>query len=221
MNEGTYQKLRLVYQRPEIRVSTEIILSVFASLFLITTAIRPTLVTVAELKKKIEDQTLVETKLDTKIKRLIQARRQLDENEDSLPLFERAVPENYAYANLAKKIEILASEENVDIESLVFSSAIVSSDDGGKDFDERDKKNRENREWVNGKNKVKEFVVRFSVVADEPAIMSFLRKVEGLDRVLMVSAVDIAKVKERELPKKKLRASGEINGYYLIITNQE
>ena len=84
---GRYQKLSLAYQKPEIRVPMEIILSVFASLFLITTAIRPTLVTVAELKKKIEDQSLVEKKLGTKIRSLIQARKQLDEYEVNLPLF--------------------------------------------------------------------------------------------------------------------------------------
>ena len=89
MNNGTFQRIKQVYKKPEIRVPTEIILSVFASLFLIMTAIRPTLITVAELRKKIEDQTLIETKLKTKIKKLISAREQLDEFELNLPLFDK------------------------------------------------------------------------------------------------------------------------------------
>jgi hypothetical protein len=213
---GRYQKLSLAYQKPEIRVPMEIILSVFASLFLITTAIRPTLVTVAELKKKIEDQSLVEKKLGTKIRSLIQARKQLDEYEVNLPLFEKAVPENYTYADLAKKIEIVAAQKKVSIESLIFSSVIVSADEG----ENLKKKNKEKeREWVNGDNVMKEFTVHFSVTASEAALTSFLKEIETLDRVLVISLVDITKVEEREVIEGKLRASGEMNGYYLVATN--
>ena len=213
---GRYQKLSLAYQKPEIRVPMEIILSVFASLFLITTAIRPTLVTVAELKKKIEDQSLVEKKLGTKIRSLIQARKQLDEYEVNLPLFEKAVPENYTYADLAKKIEIVAAQKKVSIESLIFSSVLVSADEG----ENLKKKNKEKeREWVNGDNVMKEFTVHFSVTASEAALTSFLKEIETLDRVLVISLVDITKVEEREVIEGKLRASGEMNGYYLVATN--
>ena len=188
---GRYQKLSLAYQKPEIRVPMEIILSVFASLFLITSVIRPTLVTVAELKKKIEDQSLVEKKLGTKIRSLIQARKQLDEYEVNLPLFEKAVPENYTYADLAKKIEIVAAQKKVSIESLIFSSVIVSADEG----ENLKKKNKEKeREWVNGDNVMKEFTVHFSVTASEAALTSFLKEIETLDRVLVISLVDITKV---------------------------
>jgi len=214
MNLGkNYRRVSLVYQKPEIRVSVEIILSVFATLFLVMTAIRPTLVTVAELKKKIEDQTLVERKLDTKIKRLIQARKQLELHEEDLPLFERAVPENYTYADLAKKIEILASEKNVKIESLVYSSVVVSAEDG-KNLGP--KKKDEIREWKDGENTVKEFTINFSVVGEEVSLVSFLNNLETLDRTMLVSTVDITKVKDRDVVGDKLRAGGEINGYYLI-----
>jgi len=220
MNDGVYQKLKLVYQKPEIRVPTEIILSVFASLFLVVAAIRPTLVMVTELRKKIEDQTLVETKLDTKIRSLIQARKQLDENEGSLPLFERAVPESFTYADLAKKIEIVAIEEEVKIESLVFSSVIVS-DDENKDSGVKTNKNEKGREWTNGENKVKEFTIGFSIVASESSMVNFIKKIENLDRVLVVSMVEITKTKKRESLQNRIRASGKINGYYLVTTENQ
>lgn len=214
--ENNYRKLSLAYRKPEIRVPVEIILSVFASLFLIITAIRPTLVTVAELKKKIEDQSLVEKKLDVKIRSLIQASKQLSELDVSLPLFEKGVPENYTYADLAKKLEILANEKNINIESLVFSSVIVATDES-KNI--KQKKKEKAREWINGDNTMKEFTVRFSVTADETSLVDFLREVERLDRVLVISSVDITKVEERESTTRKLRANGEINGYYLVATN--
>ncbi len=212
MNIGLYQNIKLVYQRPEIRAPIEIILSVFASLFLILTAIRPTLVTVAGLRKNIEDQVLVETKLDTKMKKLLLANQQLSEYQDKLPLFERAVPEDYTYANLAKKIEILAIEEGVKIESLTFSSVIVSADEEDKDSD---------IEWVDGESKIKGFNINFSVVASETSLVNFLKEIENLDRVLKISSVEITKVRERESLGENLRASGEINGYYLAVIKKQ
>lgn len=216
MKLGNYRNLKLVYQRPEIRVPVEIILSVFASLFLIMTAIRPTLVTVVELKKKIEDQTLVKAKLNTKMNRLLQAKSQLELYEENLPLFEIAVPENYTYANLAKKIEILAAEKNIEIESLFFSSVVVSEGADKASSLKNNKKKEEEREWKDGNNIVKEFTVSFSVTAGETAVTSFLSDLESLDRTLLVSAVDITKVSSRESTGQELRASGKINGYYLI-----
>ena len=211
MKLGNYRNLKLVYQRPEIRVPIEIILSVFASLFLIMTAIRPTLVTVVELKKKIEDQTLVRTKLNTKIRRLIEAKSQLELNEGSLPLFEKAVPENYTYANLAKKIEILATEKEIEIESLFFSSVVVSEGEDKASSLKDNKKKDEGREWKDGNNIVKEFTIDFSVTAGEIAVISFLNDLENLDRTLLVSAVDITKVSSRQSSGEDLRASGKIN----------
>lgn len=221
MNNDVYQKIKLAYQKPGIRVPTEVVLSIFASLFLIMVAIRPTLITVTELRKKIEDQSLLETKLDTKIRSLIQAKKQLDENEVNLPLFERAVPETFTYANLAKKIEILAIEERVKIESLAFSSVVVSVDDEGDGFKVTTKRNKKNREWVNGENKVKEFTIGFSIIANEPAVVNFIKKIENLDRVLTISMVEITKVKKREVPENEIRASGEMKGYYLVATESQ
>lgn len=212
MNNGTFQRIKQVYKKPEIRVPTEIILSVFASLVLIMTAIRPTLITVAELRKKIDDQTLIETKLKTKIKKLISAREQLDEFELNLPLFDRAVPENYAYANLAKKIEIMAIEEDVSIESLTFSSVLISED--------KDDKSSE-IEWVDGNSKVKNFSISFSFLAEEPSLVKMLKEVENLDRVLIMTNVSISKANEREVLGEKLRAVGKMNGYYLATTIEQ
>ena len=216
MSQSFYQRARLAYQRPEIRVSTEVILSVFASVFLIMMAVRPTLVTVAELRKKIEDQSLVKTKLDTKIKRLIEAQKQLEENEAVIPLLDRAVPDDYTYANLAKKIEIVALETGVEIESLSFSSAVIVSEDEGK---KKSSKDDDHKEWVDGRYKVKEFTIRFVVVAGEQPVLSFLKKMEGLDRVMNITMVDMVSVKKRGSLKKEIQVSGELSGYHLLTTD--
>lgn len=205
--ERYYRRLRMVYQKPEIAAPVEVILSVFVSLFLVMTAIRPTLVTVTELKKKITDQEQVEKKLDVKITKLIGAAKQLEEFNDSLVLFEKAVPKSKTYGDLAKKIELVAIEQNVAIESMSFSSVVILGEEETK-----------NREWVDGGAKVKEFSVNFSVLGGEMAVENFLREIENLDRVTVISTVELVSVKKRDSLEKKIKASGEINSYYLMKT---
>ena len=64
-----------MYQRPEIKASVEIILSVFTVAGLLLLAIRPTLATVATLQKKIEDQQVVNRRLEAKISQLVNAQK--------------------------------------------------------------------------------------------------------------------------------------------------
>ncbi len=199
-----YQKIKLAYQKPEIKASVEVILSVFTVTFLLLVAVRPTLATVAELRKKIEDYEIVEKKLSSKITQLTLAEKNLRENSSSLYLFEKAVPDNFDYADLAKRIEIIAVENGVNLESLNFSRADITGEKVTND--KEDKKN----EFVEG-----EFVMRFSLSGEEVKIVNFLEEIEKLDRMIMLENVSIKKVEDKELPEGKLRATGEITGYYL------
>jgi len=199
-----YQKIRLAYQKPEIKASVEVILSVFAVAFLLLVAVRPTLATVAELRKKIEDYEIVNKKLSNKISQLTRAEENLKENSANLYLFEKAVPDNFAYANLAKRIEIVAIEEGVVLESLNFSRVDIT----GEEVTDEKKDKRES--FVEG-----EFLLIFSLNGEEVKIVSFLEKIEKLDRVMKLENVSIKKVEDKELLGGKLRAIGEITGYYL------
>ena len=199
-----YQKIRLAYQKPEIKASVEVILSVFAVAFLLLVAVRPTLATVAELRKKIEDYEIVNKKLSNKISQLTRAEENLKENSANLYLFEKAVPDNFAYANLAKRIEIVAIEEGVVLESLNFSRVDIT----GEEVTDEKKDKRES--FLEG-----EFLLIFSLNGEEVKIVSFLEKIEKLDRVMKLENVSIKKVEDKELLGGKLRAIGEITGYYL------
>ena len=199
-----YQKIKLAYQKPEIKASVEVILSVFTVTFLLLVAVRPTLATVAELRKKIEDYEIVDKKLSSKIAQLTLAEEDLRENSSSMYLFEKAVPDNFDYADLSKRIEIVAVENGVNLESLNFSRTDITGEKVTND--KKDKKD----DFIEG-----EFVMRFSLSGEEVKIVNFLEKIEKLDRMLMLENVSIKKVEDKELPEGKLRAIGEITGYYL------
>jgi len=199
-----YQKIRLAYQRPEIKASVEVILSVFAVAFLLMMAVRPTLATVAELRKKIEDYGMVDKKLNSKIAQLTRAEKELGENSANLYLFEKGVPDEFDYAELAKRVEILTIEEGVNLETLNFSQADITGEEVTVE-----KKNKKN-DFVEG-----EFLLRFSLNGEEVKIISFLEKTEKLDRVVKLKNISIKKVEDKDFPTGKLRATGEIVGYYL------
>src|SRR3989344_5060717 len=112
------EKIKLVYGRPEIKASVEIIISVFSVVFLLMFAIRPTLATVASLQKKIEDQTVVDNKLNTKISQLVKANTDLGLYADRLPDYSLAVTDVHDESGLAKRIEVVARESGVKISSL-------------------------------------------------------------------------------------------------------
>lgn len=199
-----YQKVRMVYQRPEIKASVEVILSVFAVTFLLLVAVRPTLATVAELKKKIEDYEVVDKRLSNKIVQLGRAEEEMRENSGDLYLFDRAVPDDFTFAGLSKRIEILAVEEGVILESLNFSRVNMT----GSVVE--DKKKDKDDDFIEG-----EFDLRFSLSGEEKRIVSFLEKMEEMDRVTKLENVIVKKVEDKNFPAGRLRATGEIKGYYL------
>jgi len=119
------QRAGALYERPQIRASVEIILSVFSVSLLVFFAIRPTLVNIASLQKKIEDQEVVLKKADLKLGQLIRAETQLSENQDKLQLLVDAVPNTFDYFNISKRIEIVARENSVELKFVNLPGSVI------------------------------------------------------------------------------------------------
>ena len=74
-----------------------------------------------------------------------------------------------------------ANMSNVLSDLRVKNLVIVSVDDEGGKSNVSSKREKK-REWVDGENKVKEFTINFNVIADELSVVSFLDKIENLNR---------------------------------------
>jgi len=107
-------------------------------------------------------------------------------------------------AEIAKRIELIAVERDVILESLNFSRVDITGEEV------IDEKKDEKDNYVEG-----EFSLRFSLSGTETNIMRFLREVEEMDRVAVLENALIKKVDEKDLPEGKLRATGILRGYYL------
>lgn len=121
-----YQKqlnttLNNFYQKPVAKTSIELFLTVALVLFLAIFAIKPTLITMSDLVKEIDDKKAYLEKLNTKIASLATAQTEYANFEDKLQLLEQAIPSSPELVHGLKIVEKLASENNVVISGMTVS----------------------------------------------------------------------------------------------------
>lgn len=110
--------MQAFYENPVARVSLELFLTVVAILFFAIFAIKPTLLTMADLVKEIEDKKELDQKLSQKMAALSSAQLEYQIVENKIELIEQAMPSSLDVINLLKIIEKICSEELVVINSL-------------------------------------------------------------------------------------------------------
>lgn len=213
------EKIKRAYSRPEIQASIEIILSVFTVVFLLFLAIRPTLATVATLQKKIEDQDLVNRKLTTKIAQLLDAQKDLATYADRLADFTSAVPDAHDQGGLAKRVEILARENGLFVNSLVFEAVPLLGGRINLSDRERGGGKEPNRDGT-----VANFDVSFDASGSPEQVLAFLTTLEKVDRLVLVKSIDIKTEEFRPVNSdtlvKGVRAMGKGTSYYVFKLDQ-
>ena len=203
-----YHKLGAIYERPEIKASLEVIFSVFMVVVLIFAAIRPTLTNLAALQKRITDKESINTKADKKIGQLFAAQEQLTEFSSSIGLFDNAVPSKLSYTDMLGRIELLAGENNLSIESL--------SAPGTRLFGEGKAVGEWSTRLLKPDNEGMVAVpVDFQVSGRPNQIKNFLVQLESLDRLITIKSVNLIKEVNSTRGSEKIRASGQINFYIL------
>lgn len=190
-----YQKVASVYRQPVLSASIEIILSVFAVALMVGLAIRPTLSIVVSLQKKIDDMKTVDQKLTSKITALNQAQKSLSENSDKLYFYDLAVPNKHELDSLSKRFEFLIQESGCRIESYQFGAVPLMSDER--------------------KEVAQVVVMNFSINGNFEQLLSFLKQVENIDRLIILKDVSIQKPDLRSKSGKGLKLSGKAEIYYL------
>lgn len=202
-----FQKVGLLYKRPEIKASLEIVLSVFTVAFLIIVAIRPTLVNITSLQKKITDLEIVNKKADNKIAQLLNAQKQLNTYSSSLVLFDQAVPDTFSYKDSAKRLEYVALANSVKIETLGFDG--YSLLEGGK----------VSGDWVArlakpDTNNILSDSITYSVSGKPQNVLTFLSEIEKMDRLVRLDSVSLTKQLGLSQGDSSLNASGQMTFYF-------
>lgn len=201
-----YQRIGLIYQRPEVKASLEVILSVFTVAILIFAAIRPTLTNITSLQKKIDDQEVLNKKAENKITQLFNAQTQLSNYQDQLSLYDEAVPDTFSYFDMAGRIEFLAKKYGLNVDTLtmpgtkLFGNGKPSGDWGTKLL-------------TKDANNLTQIGVTFSVSGNPQNIVKMMTDIENMDRVTVLKNIVFSKEPGKTSGSDILKASGQIYFY--------
>ncbi|MCB9813385.1 MAG: hypothetical protein H6772_03185 [Pseudomonadales bacterium] len=113
--------LNRFYQKPIARVSLELFLTIGLVSFLALFAIKPTILTMSNLIKEIENKQKLELQLTQKIAALQTAQSEFISIEPLLPILDEAIPSNPELIRTAKIIEKVATDTQVIIRSISVS----------------------------------------------------------------------------------------------------
>lgn len=102
--------LQQFYHQPVAKVSLELFLSIGMILFFAIFAIRPTMITMSDLLKEIDDKKQLDQQLSKKIAALSTAQQVYLELEDQLYVLDQVLPNSPQLVNSLKVIEKSASE---------------------------------------------------------------------------------------------------------------
>ncbi len=202
-----YQRINLIYQKPEIKASLEVILSVFTVTILIFAAIRPTLTNIASLQKKIEDLNSFNIKADNKIAQVFNAQTQLNTYRDKLRLFDEAVPDNFSYYDMAGRIEVLAKKNGLTAQTI--------SMPGIKLFGT----SKPVGDWAQkltakDQNNIIQMNVSFAVSGPPKNVKAFLIELENMDRLALLNSVVLSTEPGTVQGTQTLKANGQIYFYF-------
>lgn len=154
-----------------------IILSITASIFFLIFAIKPTLSTIANLKKQISDATYVEERLSTKVNNLSSLSQEYQLIQDDIPFILDAVPETPQAPTLVGQISILGEQNSAGITNIeTFPVALTEK----------------------STSKSAEFEFRVNGNSSFINIQSFLNDLVNMQRALSISSIQMERDAKNE-----------------------
>lgn len=117
-----YRKIGPFLKNPRVRAYTILILSLLTMSFFGMFAIKPTLKTIAHLKREIDDSQLVNEALEQKIISISQIKEEYKKFENDFPFVTEAMPSEPKFSFFLKDLETLAQEVGATISGINLSS---------------------------------------------------------------------------------------------------
>lgn len=184
------------YHNPVAQVSLELFLTVGLVIFLALFAIRPTLLTMSDLLKEIEDKTELEEQFNKKIAALNSAQSLYLSLEQRLPILDAAIPSTPETIRTLKIIEKLATEEGVVLNS-VSVTEVPETPAEIPNFEQLSRVNID---------------IALSVTGDYTSIKNFVAGLQNSQRTFVIDSV-VFRISESR-GDKQLRASVLIKAPY-------
>lgn len=180
---------------------TMIILSLFTISFFGFFAIRPTLRTIVELKKQIEDSRIVDEALQKKINSLIIAQEEYQLVKNLIPSINNALPSQPDLTDILMKIESLVTSAQATISAINISPITYYPNPD----------NSQNNKKLS--NETVSIDINISIIGDNyRQINQFLNKLLKTRRTILTNNVDLIPIKAKD---QSLQLLLKVNTYYL------
>lgn len=190
------------YEKPVAKVSLELFFTIGLVLFLAFFAIQPTLVTMSDLIKEIDDKKSLDDKLSRKLVALRSAQTEYAAVQDQLYLLDQAIPDQPDIVNNLTLIEKLAS----DAEVVITAIAVIELPENTQ------------ADLAASKLQRKVIPVRINVTGDYVAIRTFIESLLKNRRVFITEQVTF-NVSEKSAARS-LQTSINLNiPYYGVVQN--
>lgn len=121
LRDRTVHQLQQFYQKPIAKVSTELLATLTAVIVLAFFAIRPTLLTMSQLLKDIEDRKTTSEALSRKIAALSTLSTEFPGFRNEIALLNIVIPDTPDFDGFARRLEKIAADNNLIISSLQVS----------------------------------------------------------------------------------------------------
>lgn len=190
------QALNQFYHQPIARVSFELLVTLAAILFFAVFAIRPTLLTMSDLIKEIEDKERLEQALNLKIAALSTAQGEYLQLESRLPVLDEAIPTNPEVIDTLKILEKIASDRGLVISALNVGN-LPAEADPNTPFSEMSQQS---------------MPISLTVAGDYPTIRQFVEDLRAARRSFVVDSVTFTTGDEQG--SEVLKATMTVNAPY-------
>lgn len=177
------------YQKPVAQVSFELFLSIAAIIFFTIFAIQPTLVTMSDLIKELEDKREIDQQLSQKVAALSTAQTTYLQIQNQIPLLYEAIPSRPQIKESLLQIEKIASDRSLVIENL--SIREIPPEDEASLSDPSTERTT--------------LPVTITMAGSYPNISAYIEDLMSLRRLFVVEAIIFSRTEERG--SESLRAS--------------
>lgn len=172
-----YRQIWRFYKKPVTRVSLGLLLTIFIITIFAVFAINPTLNTIGELLRTIEDRERVLDQLRRKAVNLSTAQTEYSIIADRLPLLEQAVPEEIDIQNLTLMIEAIAAENNLILSNIRINQELVYPESEARS--------------------IQEFSFTVSLEGNYPEIEPFINDLVMLPRIITIDTIRFTRPQSR------------------------
>ncbi|MEK9200957.1 MAG: type 4a pilus biogenesis protein PilO [Patescibacteria group bacterium] len=181
-NLAAYRRyLKTMEEKPGLRDSAFLILSLILVIFLSAFALRPTLVTVASLFGQIREQKMIANQLNKKIQNLQVASDLMETEKERLALLNQALPNTPNVSQWVESVQQLSIESGVVVESLSLGNTVFG------------------RQIQPEKIEVVKTNFSISISGDYDQVESFVTGLEDFLRITIVTDLRLSRNQEGQL----------------------